>query len=508
MTTLEAVTFRFSPRERFIALLFGLPTGVFMIYAAAQTPKWFFFLFFSLFAAAFLVIIPVREKFLIYLTIVLMTVSLDFHPVFLESATTPWPVSGWRISLFEITFLILLLIWMIRLVLKRLYPIQFFPLISVPFGLLWILGMVGIVRADLPLVIKFCTAWLVAESWLIFIYFANQLRDRRLLMAVVTALLLSGALQSLLGLGQYLSGGTLGLGFFGEAKTFMEMRAGDFLVSRVSGTFGHPNNLAGYLSMILQLNLALLFAPLRRRLKVGLFILLVLMAIALVLSLSRGGWLAFVLGGLATIFLCLSRRSRNKAVSLVLALTLAIIFLMSSVILVEPLKRRLFEEDYGAAQTRVPLTLVALNVIRHRPWLGVGLTNYVAAAPSYDITREAISFEFPRPVHNEFLLIGAELGLPALALVIFILGVLWRQLFRASQNPEETPLPYVALGLLGAFVAWVGFRLTDYHYVLLADPFWVYAGLAQALTGTLATGLVKSTTPTTALAHDGRCSAR
>ncbi len=508
MNTLETVTFRFTPRERFIALLFGLPTGGFMMYAAAQTPKWFFFLFFSLFAGAFFVIIPVREKFLIYLTIVLMTVSLDFHPIFLDSASTPWPISGWRISLFEITFFVLLLIWMIRLVLKRLYPIHFFPLISVPFGLLWILSMVGSMRADLPLIIKFCAAWLVAESWLIFLYFANQLRNRRLLMAVVTAILLSGALQSLLGLGQYLSGGTLGLGFFGEAKTFMEMRAGDFLVSRVSGTFGHPNNLAGYLSMILQLNLALLFAPLRRRLKVGLFILLVLMAVALVLSLSRGGWLAFVLGGLATIFLCLYRRSRNKALSLILALILAITFLMATVVLVEPLKRRLLEEDYGAARTRLPLTLVALNVIRHRPWLGVGLTNYVAAAPSYDITREAITFEFPRPVHNEFLLIGAELGLPALVLFLFILVVLWRQLFRASQSPEKTPLPYVALGLFGAFVAWMGFRLTDYHYVLLADPFWVYAGLAQALASTLAPELVKSAAPTLALSQDGACPAR
>jgi hypothetical protein len=37
-------------------------------------------------------------------------------------------------------------------------------------------------------------------------------------------------------------------------------------------------------------------------------------------------------------------------------------------------------------------------------------------------------------------------------------------------------------------VAWTGFRLTDYNYVLLADPFWVFAGLAQALAGILTPG--------------------
>ena len=91
-------------------------------------------------------------------------------------------------------------------------------------------------------------------------------------------------------------------------------------------------------------------------------------------------------------------------------------------------------------------------------------------------------------MHNEFLLIGAELGLPALALFLLILGVLWRRLFRAGRHPDETPFPYLALGLMGALVAWTVFRLTDYNYVLLADPFWVFAGLAQALSGIVALG--------------------
>lgn len=487
MRDLEAII-RFPPREQIMVLLLGLPGGVLLIYAAAQTPKWFFFLLFCLLAAALLVIIPARERFLIHLTVILMTVSLDFHPIFFESSTTPWPVSGWRISFFETTFLLLLLIWLFRLVFKKTAAIRFFPWVSVPFGLLWLLALGSTMRADLPFLIKLCVLWLAAESWFIFLYFANHLQDRRLLLAVFTALLVSGALQSLLGLAQHVSGGTLGLDFFGEAKTFLQMRAGEFLVSRVSGTFGHPNNLAGFLSMVLPLNLALLFAPLRRRLKVVLVLLLVLMTAVLVLTLSRGGWLAFILGSLITLFLCLARRHRHKALSLIVALTVTATFLVATIVLIEPLQRRLFEEDYGAAQTRIPLALVALNIIRHHPWLGVGLTNYVASAPSYDITREAISYEFPRPVHNEFLLIGAELGLPALALFLLILGVLGRRLFRAGRHPEQTPLPYLALGLIGAFAAWSGFRLTDYHYVLLADPLWVFAGLAQALTGALDLG--------------------
>lgn len=467
-----------------LSLLVGVLVGAFLLVAGAQTSKWSFFLLFALAAGAFLVIIPGREKFLLYLTIALMTVALDFHPIFLESATTPWPVPGWRISLFEITFLVLLLMWLTRVVVAG-TAIRFFPWVSVPFVALWLLSLLSTSRTELPLVIKWCTAWLVAESWLIFLYFANHLQERKQILTIVMALLLTGALQSFLGLGQYLSGGTLGLELFGEAKTFMEMRAGEGLVSRVSGTFGHPNNMAGYLALVLQLNLALLFAPLKRGLKWALMALLLLLGTALILTLSRGGWLAFSLGAFLTLFMCLTHRLRAKAAALLLAGFLVLLFMLPTATLLEPFKRRLFQEDYGAAQTRVPLAAVALNIIRHHPWLGVGLTNYLAAAPAYDETPEAITYEFPRPVHNEFLLIGAELGLPALGLFLFILGVLLSGLWRAGFHEEETPLPYVALGLVGGFVAWAAFRLTDYHYVLLADPFWVLAGLSQGLSAVM-----------------------
>jgi O-antigen ligase len=432
--------------------------------------------------------VPERQKVLLYLTVVLLTVPLDFHPIYLESNTTPWPVAGWRISLFDVTFLFLLVCWLLRRVLDNTWRIRLFPRLTLAYGLLWGLCLLSLARADLPLVIKLCALFLVTESWFIFLYFANQLLNPRLLWGVVAALLAAGAFQALLGLLQYFSGGTLGLEFFGEAKTHMMMRAGDVLVSRVSGTFGHPNNLAGYLAMVLQLNLALLFAPLKRGLRVLLGACLGLLGVALLLTLSRGGWLAGTLGVMITAFLCLRRRTRRPALAWFVTLLVSGVIIISTIVLVEPLKRRLFEEDYGAAQVRIPLAQVALNIIRHHPLLGVGLTNYVAAAPAYDQTKEAVSFTFPRPVHNEFLLIAAETGLPALGLFGFIFLSLAWGLIRTGKAPEETPLTYLALGLVAALGAWGAFRLTDYHYVLLADPFWVLAGLAQAVSGSAPPG--------------------
>ena len=103
------------------------------------------------------------------------------------------------------------------------------------------------------------------------------------------------------------------------------------------------------------------------------------------------------------------------------------------------------------------------------------------AAPDYDTTPEGISYEFPRPVHNEFLLIAAEQGLPALGLFLVIFLYVVIQLFRLSQSRTDPILPYLAIGLLGTLFAWSISRLMDYNYVLLGDPFWLLVGLSLAM---------------------------
>jgi O-antigen ligase len=285
----------------------------------------------------------------------------------------------------------------------------------------------------------------------------------------------------LIGLTQYVADSSLGLDFFGESKSQKVMAAGSELISRVSGTFGHPNSLAGYLVMLALLNLALFWAPLPRRLKMFLFPAFLLISSALILTYSRGGWLALGLGGMFTLYFCLARWSGHKIASFLITVSVAATFFITSVGLITPLRNRLFLEDYGAARSRLPMAQVALNVIYHHPLLGVGLGNYLFIAPDYDITREGIIYDFPRPVHNEFLLIGAEQGLPGLALFLLILGYLVLQLLRQSRSRDQTALPYIAIGLAGTFVAWSIFRFTDYNYVLLADPLWLLAGVSMAL---------------------------
>jgi O-antigen ligase len=467
--------------DSLIVIFLGLCCCAALLTAMSMEVKWQFFIVFMIVASSLFLTLHHREKFVLYLSVVLMSVYLNFHPIFIPGELHPWPVGGLRISIFEVAFFLLLVSWVARLVTDPTLTIRLYPWISIPFLLIWVLTLASNYRAAMPGVIKLSTSWLVLESWLIFLYFANNLTSPRTVYKVVAALLLTGALQSVLGVLQHLTNSSLGLTFFGEAQSILTGPVGGEFISRVAGTIGHPNNLAGYLNLIIQINLALLFAPLARFYKKLLLPLLALTATTLVLTYSRGGWLAMSFGGAITGYLCLARRSHSKVIPFLVSTSLVVLLLVSSVILITPLKKRFFEEDYGAARSRIPMSVVAWNIIQSNPWLGVGLSNYVNVASYYDTTKEAIAYEFPRPVHNEFLLIAAEIGLPALGCFLVILATLLVQLFRVSRSREDPVLPYIAIGLLGTYFGWCLFRQTDYAYVLLADPFWLLAGLAQAL---------------------------
>ena len=478
--------------DSFVVFILGLCCCVGLVTALMMGGKWFFFIIFMMVAASLLTTLRHREKFILYLSVVLMSVCLTFHPIFIPGALYPWPVGGLRISIFEVAFFILLLSWLIRLVTDSTLTVRLYPWVSIPFLLIWLLTLGSNYHAEMPWIIKVSTSWLVFESWLIFLYFANNLTTARTVYHVVAALLVAGFLQSVLGVLQHLTNSSLGLTFFGEAQSILAGPVGDEFISRVAGTIGHPNNLAGYLNLIIQINLALLFAPLGRFYKRLLFPLLILIATTMILTFSRGGWLAMGLGNAVTGYLCLARRSRSRVIPLLVSVSLVVLLLVSSVILITPLKKRFFEEDYGAARSRIPMSVVAWNIIQGHPWQGIGLSNYVNVAPFYDTTKEAIAYRVSPPGAQRVPAHRRRTRRPGPGLLPGHPGGASGQLFKASRSREESVLPFIAIGLIGTYCGWCFFRQTDYAYVLLADPFWLLAGLTQALAALLPGSLFKA----------------
>jgi putative inorganic carbon (HCO3(-)) transporter len=153
---------------------------------------------------------------------------------------------------------------------------------------------------------------------------------------------------------------------------------------RVYGPLENPNLLAGYLIPILPIALVALlrWRSWPQRLFAGCALLLG--AVALFLSYSRGGWLGMLaaLGSLA--LLLVLRQTRQwpplwRRLFPALLLVAAVAVLVVAVTQVEPLRIRVLSLLAGREDSsnnfRINVWLAAIDMIQARPWLGIGPGN-------------------------------------------------------------------------------------------------------------------------------------
>lgn len=327
---------------------------------------------------------------------------------------------------------------------------------------------------------QFSALWMLAKNWLVLIYLSNNIDDRDTLYLVISVLLLGGLFQGVIGIGQYINGGPLGLEFLGEKSGDTALKSAQAGIGRVSGTIGHPNKMALFLGSMLQLNLSCLFARLPdkfKRYRWLFFVPLTIMLFTLLVSYSRSGWASFIAGGIVNSSWCMARRTGKKITSIITVIALFISLALMAFLLIPSVRNRILMDDKGAAEVRKPLAQVARNVISDNPWLGIGLNNYASCYPEYDDTAYWVGLEFPHVVHNEWLLIAAESGIPAFFCFIFIVSWVLLNLVRISRSNLDPLLPYVAIGFFSGVVSWGMHSLKEFEYIMLTVRFWFNIGV-------------------------------
>ena len=464
-----------------MVLLVGCVTAASLVFASSVEVKWFFFIVVSILSVSIVLLVPHREKFLLYLAVLVLPLGLDFHLVFLKSSLIR-PINGIFLTAFDIPFFFLCCRWLVGLAASRARPVRMVPKITIPFFLIFGIACIGIQQSTAPMTISAWSLWVLFENWLVFLYLSNNIKDSKTIRTVINMFVLILLVESVIGLVQWLTGGLLGASVFGEKESsFLDMRAGFAMVSRVGGTLGHPNRMAIFLGLLLPLNLTCLLAPKTGRRKILLSISLIAAMCALFLTASRAVWLALSFGFSVAIYWCLLKKSGKKLASALFTVAIVSILIVSSLSFVGIVKQRLFEHDYGAARTRIPLAVVALNVIRHHPWIGVGMGDYAHKAIFYDNSREGIYAQFPVPIHNEFLLIAAELGLIAFGLFMWIVVDCFINLYQTSRVSDDPLLSYAAIGMFcGLLTALLALQV-GWEYIILSTRYWFIFGLAQAM---------------------------
>ncbi|MEO0643358.1 MAG: O-antigen ligase family protein [Pseudomonadota bacterium] len=330
------------------------------------------------------------------------------------------------------------------------------------------------------------------KELILFVVVTNELVRARRFMHAFWILMLGLVVQSAIGIAQYLIGGDLGLQVLGEADASTLALAnlatyGEGAdVFRIGGLLGHPNLLAGSIALLLPLAVAMLASEMTALQRNILYAICAISGAALILTLSRSGWLSGAFGIFIVItFSVLHPRWRKRALPLTI-LTSAGGFAAAMVAL-PIIIQRFLNSDRGATDFRFEWMEVAWNFVVANPLTGVGLNTFVFQLPNNNpyggvaALTQRFGDNWP-VVHNIYLLVWSEMGTIGFGAFMF---TMYRLLVIAFINLRDVIDPRIYAISIGCAGGLGAIMLDGMASFFLRNPqcarlFWIVAAMMVA----------------------------
>lgn len=229
------------------------------------------------------------------------------------------------------------------------------------------------------------------------------------------------------------------------------------LTDRVYATFGNPNIYAVFLLVALMFSLALAVEK-KQRAKKSLYAAAALLNLAaLVLTWSRGAWVALLFG----LFICLIlqiKRHGGVIVSLLVVLPYALYLLPEALV---SRFMSIFNLSDSTVLYRFSIWRSSAAMLKDHPWLGIGVgaDNFSSVFSSY---AEA-GVTAPHS-HSLFLQIACEAGVIALAIFLLLLVLRAVHLSVFARHIKASSVFYPALFSTAALFCLLVFGVADYPF--------------------------------------------
>jgi len=403
------------------------------------------------------------QKILLAVIILDIPFQLDFNLYYQREFAAIGAEGGLTISVTLFCLVALYALWLSELLVRAApLPRPWFRL-SLPFVTYFVLVMLSVIVARNVLLSVF-EIFLLLQMLLLWIYIVATTRTRQDVLFIVTLLLIGLALESLV---------MIMVGITGSSIDFKVVSA-VYDRGRVGGTFGSPIIAAGFLYLLLAPALSILLTRLNRYYKWLAVFAFALGGLALLLTFSRGGWIAFFF---STGALCLLAWRRGWLTS-ALPIIFAILVVLLGVFYQDAILSRIFGDDNGSAAARGPLMQLAFNMIRDNP-LGVGANNFAVRLMEYAILDTAGVWLYT--VHNKYLLIWAETGLAGLGAFIWLLLTTIHRGWQCWRFNDRFLSP-LAIAFTLAIIGHMIHMLVDvFHSRPTVQLLWLIAGLVTAM---------------------------
>ncbi|MBM3251219.1 MAG: hypothetical protein FJZ11_00355 [Candidatus Omnitrophica bacterium] len=257
-------------------------------------------------------------------------------------------------------------------------------------------------------------------------------------------------------------------------KEFIRHRRAAF-PDRISSAFITPNDFACYLVTVIPFTLSLFFVKFRFKIfRLFIAALFILLLSCLILTVSRGAWIAFIV--LALFMSVWLIPLRLLLLLLVPAIIGSLTFFPS--IVKERLSNFFIFLDNSGIDRKI-IWEAAWKMFMSRPWLGLGLGTFMFNFDKFVIKNYPYG---PSYAHNCYLQMGSEIGIIGLVSFLSILGLFFYRGIKKLNHGQKTFFWYVLMGSLAAILGYsVHMGVDTFLYsVDLGLLFWLILGMGVA----------------------------
>ncbi len=392
----------------------------------------------------------------------------------LPFGVVPVPLGGVKLTFVDAVLSALLLVWLVRLLTRVRTRLEFTRL-GLPVLVFIFLAFTSFVIGTSYYTSPEATRLFLKliNSVIFFFTVVNCVWSRRQLHQIVMALILGGAASAAVvivlnfmpaALATHVLLSLRPLGYYQSGEDVLRYIA-DTNTLRAISTSVDPNVLGALLMLCLTLAVSQLLSPKPVIGKKWLLPLSALIAVCLLLTLSRGSWIGFMV---AMLFIATMKYRRLWLLFAIIAVILYFGIMPTDVPFLSHLVSGLEARDKAAAM-RLGEYKDAIQLISRYPWFGVGFGN----PPSADLYVG---------VSSVYLLIAEQMGLIGLGTFLLLLGFLFIEVLKKLGRIADPQLQSIVLGLVATLVAALVAGVFDHHYFDIRFPHvaaivWLVVGL-------------------------------
>ena len=225
-------------------------------------------------------------------------------------------------------------------------------------------------------------------------------------------------------------------------KTWLDPDSKELFRTRCCGIMTDPNIFAAFLSVLFIMTVALIINSNNKKEKIAATVSLILCGTGIMMTLSRGGWIALIAALIAYfIGLFISKTKPDKLSIKNLAICSAILLI---VFFAGPFKYRFISITKPSDMTFFQRTLINRGImgsITKLPIFGHGLHTFALVYPIYRI----VGGDYPLYAHNEYLQSMIETGFLSSILLLLITFYLFRLSYLAAKQKKTNTIVFASV---------------------------------------------------------------